>query len=150
VIFEEGSKLREIRDGAFECTDIRSIRIPATVERIGIRCFAENQRLREVIFGAGSRLREIGDGAFVDVPLETITILATVERIGDECFGVLFGENKNLREVTFVAGSQLREVGDSIFGERNKGPIKILGLENLPLEVKEKIEQAAKLAQKRI
>jgi hypothetical protein len=129
VIFDDDSPLSEIRDGAFEYTDICSIRIPAEVEVIGKKCFSGCFKLREVIFEEGSKLREIGDGAFEYAHLETITIPATVEHIGIRCFA----GNKSLRGVIFSAGSRLRGIGDLIFAERNKGPIKILGLENLSL-----------------
>ncbi|UKI39055.1 MAG: leucine-rich repeat domain-containing protein [Alistipes putredinis] len=73
VTFERGSKLKEFGDGwakdcyhpfvtgAFaNCTSLKSIQIPANVEKIGIGTFKNCSQLSSVTFEPGSKLKTIG------------------------------------------------------------------------------------------
>jgi serine/threonine protein kinase len=74
VIFEPGSKLKEIGNGSFSESGIRSVRIPSNVEKIGSSCFAECKLLSELLFESGSKLKTIDYIAFFGCPLMSVKL----------------------------------------------------------------------------
>jgi hypothetical protein len=92
VQFDAPSSLRRIDDSAFsECDLLRSIRIPASVEVIGKRCFSPAGflpfPLRSVCFEPGSHLRAIEDEAFHGCTnLHSICLPASVSDISGSAF----------------------------------------------------------------
>lgn len=82
VVFEEGSTISEIPLYAFAYSDIRSIDIPESVERIGNYAFSQAESLSSVNFSENSKLKEIGKGAFSYVSnLKEITLPKDLEVI---------------------------------------------------------------------
>jgi hypothetical protein len=85
--------------------------IPASVEEIGLKCFAWNACLSSVTFEPGSRLRILQRRAFAGSTIRSIEIPAMVTFLPESSFeycGVL-------SSVTFAAGSQLRTIGGCAF-----------------------------------
>lgn len=80
VVLPEG--ITTISDNAFEDSNIRSIKIPASVTTIGAEAFKNTTNLRKVTFAEGSQLIEIGDRAFQGSALREITLPASVEKLG--------------------------------------------------------------------
>jgi hypothetical protein len=65
VMFEQGSKLCVIADGAFSnCVSLKSICIPASVKTIGKSCFADCKNLSSFTFESGSESVVLGDKVF--------------------------------------------------------------------------------------
>ena len=65
IIFEEGSKLKEISSEEFlECKKLKSITIPSSIEIIGANAFDSCESLEEVIFEEESKLISINDLSF--------------------------------------------------------------------------------------
>ena len=131
VVFEKCSKLQVIEGGAYlnifygafyGCTSLRSIEIPASVERIGQTAFAGCVSLKTVFFEKGSRLKEICGGhghdpysstictfwgAFYGCSsLTAIEIPASVECIGQTAFAGC----TSLTTVTFEDNSGLTRI----------------------------------------
>lgn len=115
VTFEKGTKLKEFGDGyamqgyhpfitgAFaNCKSLKSIQIPASVEKIGVGAFKNCSQLSTVTFEPNSKLKTIGGysdtnwtsevgtkhyGAFADcVSLSEIKLPATLTSIDDVAF----------------------------------------------------------------
>ena len=136
VTFEKGSQLKTIAGvsvsypsslnhyavysyGVFlDCTALKSIEIPASVETIGVAAFKGCSSLATVTFEKGSQLKTIGGGggssssdsyygAFANCPITSIEIPASVETIEKAAFK---GCSK-LATVTFEKGSQLKTIG---------------------------------------
>ena len=96
--------VREIAGLAFHATDITSVYIPETVEKIGIGAFMGCDKLKNVIFGHGQyengqpkyNLKEIGRSAFFSCSsLENIYLPPSVSRIEKNTFA-----NSGLRDIT--------------------------------------------------
>jgi hypothetical protein len=102
VIFENGSKLREIGELAFSgCKCLESFNGPSSVETLGRCCFAECSRLTTVTFAENSRLKTIGKLAFSKSGLDSITIPAATEEIDGSAFA-----NCPVIEMLGAAGNQ--------------------------------------------
>jgi Fe-S-cluster containining protein len=133
VTFEAGSKLKEIGNWAFNQTNLQSITIPNSVEKIGKECFWACNSLTEVTFDSGSKLTEIGAQTFYETRLRNIRIPKSVEKIGTQCFAggktdiCLICSVEEIRkecfsacplaEVTFEADSKLNELGRGAFDQ---------------------------------
>jgi hypothetical protein len=111
VIFESGCKLKEIRNEAFCCSGLKSIRIPKHVERLGNECFYVCKSLSEVTFEPGSKLKEIGNRVLCWSILKSLQIPKSVEKLGNECFLLC----KSLSVVSFESGSRIKEIGNAAF-----------------------------------
>lgn len=73
IVFEEGSKLSEIKKGAFmNCVSLESVTTPASVQAIGEGAFFECKSLASVVINEGTLF--IGDQAF-----QKCTALASVK-----------------------------------------------------------------------
>ena len=126
VTFEKGSQLKTIGGdyssyyyGVFsDCTALKSIEIPASVETIEAAAFMGCSSLATVTFEKGSQLKTIGGGyssyypnyygAFADcTALTSIEIPASVETIE----ATAFKGCSSLATVTFEKGSQLKTIG---------------------------------------
>ena len=113
IIFAPGSKLEQIRTGAFRNTRIESVTIPSSVVEIQESAFDGCESLKEVMFEERSKLEKIGSACFRDTEIEKIVIPKGVEEIQDSAFR----DCKNLREVVFEAGSVLKKIGNhALFG----------------------------------
>jgi hypothetical protein len=64
VKFESGSRLSRIAEEVFCETGLIEIIIPASVEVIGVKCFAECRSLSSITYEAGSRFGEVDSTAF--------------------------------------------------------------------------------------
>jgi hypothetical protein len=111
--FEFVPRLSRIEAGAFfGCRRLQSISIPASVQSLGKKCFAECDSLDIVTFKSGSRLLRIEAGAFWYCKgLRSISIPAFVESLGKKCFtGCL-----KLPSVRFESWSKLLRIEASLF-----------------------------------
>ena len=128
VVFEDGSNLKIIKGGydhmfehlnygAFtDCTTLKSITIPASVEIIDISAFYGCSQLQTVYFEANSNLKEIAGvsdrephGAFSNcTALSAIEIPSNVTTIGVAAF---YGCS-NLQRITFKEPSMLNSLND--------------------------------------
>ena len=131
VTFEKGSQLKTIGGdyssyyyGVFsDCTALKSIEIPASVETIEAAAFLICSSLATVTFEKGSQLKTIGGGyysssysyyygAFLDcTALTSIEIPASVETIE----ATAFKGCSSLATVTFEKGSQLKTIGGGYY-----------------------------------
>ena len=80
VVIPEG--ITTISDGAFANSNIRSVRLPASLTSIGAEAFKNTTNLRKVTFAENSKLTEIGSRAFQGSALREITLPASVETLG--------------------------------------------------------------------
>ena len=128
VTFEKGSQLKTIGGdyssyyyGVFsDCTALKSIEIPASVETIEAAAFHLCSSLATVTFEKGSQLKTIGGGyyyhyyygVFSDcTALKSIEIPASVETIE----ATAFKGCSSLATVTFEKGSQLKTIGGGYY-----------------------------------
>ena len=127
VTFEKGSQLKTIGGdyssyyyGVFsDCTALKSIEIPASVETIEAAAFMRCSKLATVTFEKGSQLKTIGGdyssyyyGVFSDcTALKSIEIPASVETIE----AAAFKGCSSLATVTFEKGSQLKTIGGGYY-----------------------------------
>lgn len=128
VTFEKNSNLKIIKGGydtmyehlnygAFtDCTALKSIKIPASVETIDVSAFLGCSQLKTVSFESNSKLKEIGGtssqrahGAFSNcIALSAIEIPASVTTIGAAAF---YGCS-NLQQITFEKPSMLNSLNE--------------------------------------
>lgn len=101
----------EIGESVFMGSDLTSIEIPSTVEKIGIEAFAYCRKLQQVKFADGSVLEQIGEGAFRGTALTTIEIPKNVKKIDDFAFEDCY----ELQQVIFAEDSKLEKLGRSVF-----------------------------------
>lgn len=95
-------------------SNVGSVIIPSTIERIQGGAFSYAYQLQSVIFDQSSgvsKLKTIGAGAFRGVGIETITIPSGVIRIDDEAFA----GNYRMQSVVFEENSQLETIGAYAF-----------------------------------
>jgi hypothetical protein len=111
VTSEADSQLRRVEALSFSgFTALQSVSLPASLEYLGPRCFAQLRKLLLVIF-QGSRLRRIEDEAFFECSaVMSICIPASVEYIGHGAFA-----HSGLHSVTFESGSALQRIEDEAF-----------------------------------
>jgi hypothetical protein len=87
VIFESGTRLREIDDEAFShCEQLESFTVPSSVERIGDRCFDDCCNMTMMRFEQVSKLRRVGESAFRNCRLASIRIPASVDEVDGSAF----------------------------------------------------------------
>lgn len=85
VIFEEGSVLEIIKDGAFSYCDLVSIILPDSLKQIGVNAFRANRNMNSMVFGSG--LQSVGDYAFSELKNISITFLCeTPPTFGEDPF----------------------------------------------------------------
>jgi hypothetical protein len=100
--------LRKICPNAFSnCSALKSICIPASIEIIGKECFENCSSLSQIIFQSGSRITRLGGEVFGRCSLLTsICIPANVKSIGAGCLC----KCRSLVEVSFEPGSKLTRI----------------------------------------
>ena len=114
VTFAEGCEFTSIDAGAFsECSSLKSIEIPASVESIGEYAFYYCYSLETVTFAEGSKLKSIGENAFNCTALTGIEIPSSVETIGDYAF-IANGVNV-VDALIFPNDSKLKSIGNCAF-----------------------------------
>jgi hypothetical protein len=87
VVFESGSRLREIAKSAFlGCRSLKKFNVPSSVLSLNERCFEMCSRLARITFEEISELRRIGESAFTRCGLTSITIPASTEEIDGSAF----------------------------------------------------------------
>lgn len=91
VTFDTGTAdnpgaLTTIGDKAFSGTKLTSVRIPSTVESIGIDAFRNCADLASVTFVSKASITDIGDGAFYGTDLVSVSIPNTIVSIGADAF----------------------------------------------------------------
>lgn len=131
--FSANSSITTIPNEAFQSTRLESIEIPASVTIIQRYAFQDLQRapgassvVTQITFAPNSSLGEIQENAFSSARLSgSIQIPATVHTIGREAFN----DNINLTSVTFATGSNLRQLGSSVFRDTR---VSSLSLPTLP------------------
>ena len=108
VTFEDGSRLKTIRFGAFQnCAALESITIPSSVDSVGWSIFEDCSSLKTVTFASGSALKMIEYQMFYNCSsLERIEIPASVETIKSSAFKGC----SSLTTVIFEEGSRLKTI----------------------------------------
>ena len=92
VIFEEGSQLKTIGNGAFgHMTSLTSVSIPSTVEKFGELAFYYSTALETVVIAQDSALTVIGAYAFRNTALKTLYVPDAVTSIGYAIFHAVDG-----------------------------------------------------------
>jgi hypothetical protein len=106
VVFENGSKLRQIGCSAFSgCEFLTSIAIPVSVVAIGESAFKECDGLEECLIDENAVLVKIEDGAFAGCcSLRSFYFPSTVAGIGKKCFE----RCGCLHQLTFGSGATLK------------------------------------------
>jgi Leucine-rich repeat (LRR) protein len=107
------SHLTEIGANAFKsCINLQSICLPATLETIGERAFADCTYLNTITFEQGSALCTIDACAFLKcLSLKTVCLPTPVKQLME---GAFLGCS-NLHSETFAPGSTLREIQELAF-----------------------------------
>ena len=110
VIFEKGSKLKEIKKSSFQSTSLESIVLPENLEVIGSGVFGECYNLTSIELP--KTLKTIGLDAFSYCEsLTNINIPSGIEIIEENTFG----DCTSLTSVTFDDNSQLKTIGSNAF-----------------------------------
>ena len=105
----------EYGDGGYygENTTLRSVTVPASVEKIAPNAFEGCTKLQTVTFSEG--LKEIGDNAFNGCVLRTLDLPDSLEVIGCDPFG-----NARERVTTLILPENLKSVGNNAFSGFDK------------------------------
>jgi hypothetical protein len=128
--------VKEIERQAFGSCGLKSIRIPNSVEEIGLGCFQNCEFLSDFMFESISELREIGDGAFAWSKVEMIEIPAKCEKLSGLS---LIG----LKSVSFCEGNQKFILeGDFLTNNDGNTLIRYFG-HNSRVSIKNHIEKIA-------
>jgi hypothetical protein len=95
-----------------DCTNLKSISIPASVESLGDLCFRRCESLQIVSFCAGSKLQSIPHGAFQWChSLESIILPSSVKTLGVRCFDLC----EKLRDSPLPLDSEVIRIEESAF-----------------------------------
>jgi hypothetical protein len=115
VDFEEHSRLTGIGDYAFcDCSALKSICIPASIESIGSACFHSCVALSQLTFEVNSKLSQIDPEAFASCSsLMSICIPAQVKYIPCQCFFFC----TSLADLYFEPDSKLIQIYGGAFSE---------------------------------
>lgn len=109
VVIPDG--LERIGPHWFSSSEVESVVVPASVQRIGLEAFYRCARLRTLKYGKGSKLRTIGRACFMESGLEETAIPPGVEVIREYTFCGC----TRLRTVGMTYGCLLRRVEDFAF-----------------------------------
>lgn len=124
-------KLENIEQAAFSKTNIKELKLPETIEKIGKNAF-NGSPIEEVVFSEG--LKEIEDSAFGANKLTKVKLPDSLEKIGKYAFKVRTPEAATIKEVTF--GKNLQSVGKEAFANQSIREIKISeSLKEMPADV---------------
>lgn len=104
----DGLRVEALASGAFEhLEDVREVRIPSSVRRIGRRAFAYCRSLERVALSEG--LERIGPCAFMGTGLRSVVLPPSVSELGEKAFYY----SSSLQAVVLAEG--LRVIGDAAF-----------------------------------
>lgn len=103
-----GEGVTSLPDRLFATLPIAELKLPASLEKIGNRCFAENEALASIDFAEGLTL--IGNEAFLDCPLlEELAFPASLIEVRDRAF------EGCVKVATISLPSSLKTIGASAF-----------------------------------
>lgn len=101
------------------CKNLKSVRIPSTVEVIGLRAFANDTALTSLVLEEG--VLNIDNMAFAEcVKLDTIVLPSSLTRIGSQAFnGTAYYNNTDNWDANYslVIGQWLIETANTVSGE---------------------------------
>jgi hypothetical protein len=105
-------EVSEISEFAFYCcTNLMSVKIPDSIEKIGISSFENCYKLRSILFNSTSRLKTISYNSFKNCNyLKSISIPNDVINIGPRAF-----ENCNKLTSVIFKGNSLETIGENAF-----------------------------------
>lgn len=109
VIFSGISRLKTIKDSAFQNTSTSHFEIPSSVKKIGNAAFFMTEST--FFIPEDSRLEKIGELAFSYTNIESIDFPASVKIIGNRAFLSC----RHLETVTFRNKSNLKKMGRDVF-----------------------------------
>ncbi len=145
VNFKEATSLTRIGDRAFyQCNNLSTITLPASVQNIGKSAFSKCKNLSTLTFEEPSQIESIGDNAFHGSGLVQINIPAGVNTIGENAFSkcenlttitlpasvksigsMAFFQCKELSTLTFEESSCLESIGSFAFRDSGLTTINI-------------------------
>jgi hypothetical protein len=110
VVFEAGSQLRRIsRSALSDCSSLRGVSIPASVEVIEEVAFKGCSGLESCLIAENANLATIGREAFSECcSLRSFSVPVSVEGIGENCFHKCI----SLRRLSFVTHESLNKIVD--------------------------------------
>lgn len=138
VHFANNPSLRYIRSSVFRNTQLTSFHLPATVTYIGNQAF-EGSTLSTITFATPAKLAYLGSETFANTELIAVTLPEGLTTIEYEAFANITTltslhipasvtaiqqkafQNSTSINVTFGANSQLRIIGENLFGEDPSG-----------------------------
>lgn len=101
----------EVREDAFAGQNIKSVVLPATVQKIGNRAFRGCRELAEVTIENGSDLETLGNEAFAGTALKNFVFPKWVLNLGEKCF---FGCDQ-LESIQFDDQCQIKTLHAGVF-----------------------------------
>jgi uncharacterized repeat protein (TIGR02543 family) len=111
VIFEEGSVLETIGEGAFRSCPIESINLPPTVKTVGKDAFNGCEEMTLDILENLTSLETVGERAFRELGGSKLTIPASVKELGKGAFVTCL----ELESVEFASGTELDTIPEEAF-----------------------------------
>lgn len=124
------SSLKEIGEGAFETSrKLKNITIPAAVEKLGKKSFAECEALESIEFAEGSQLKEIHFKAFSKTAIKQISLPDGLTMLKDE----VFADISTLESITFPASITDWGFGVNDWGNTTTPIVRCKNLKNVIL-----------------
>ena len=105
--------VKNISDGMFCMSGLKSITIPGSVMQIGEDAFSYCQNLKKATINEG--VKKIGKDAFSNTALEEITIPSTVTKLGKNAFRWETTEKSSLKKVV-IRSKNIKKWGTMVFG----------------------------------
>ena len=106
-------KMTEIAAGAFQCSVLEAIEIPASIKFIRDRAFYQCTRLQAITFALGSSLQELGAEALAYTNIETFQVSRSVGILKKGCFAGC----ARLKTITFAEDVTVQRIEDDVFRE---------------------------------
>ena len=105
--------VKNISDGMFCMSGLKSITIPGSVMQIGEDAFSYCQNLKKATINEG--VKKISKNAFSNTALEEITIPSTVTKLGQNAFRRESMEKSSLKKVV-IRSKNIKKWGTMVFG----------------------------------